>query len=128
MPSFCQSTINIFHVVDDSRIKSQQNQNASMKIKRRFLFVVGNVIISSVQQTRKLRHHFCYPPLATNSPDTECVLSMFVELNILSFSESLIVSFKNYLLITYILPVPQGSITFAFCVLVPVPLHIIFSL
>ena len=128
MPSFCQSTINIFHVVDDIRIKSQQNQNASMKIKRRFLFVVGNVIISSVQQTRKLRHHFCYPPLATNSPDTECVLSMFVELNILSFSESLIVSFKNYLLITYILPVPQGSITIAFCVLVPVPLHIIFSL
>ena len=128
MPSFCQSTINIVQVVDDIRIKSQQNQNASMKIKRRFLFVVGNVIISSVQQTRKLRHHFCYPPLATNSPDTECVLSMFVELNILSFSESLIVSFKNYLLITYILPVPQGSITFAFCVLVPVPLHIIFSL
>lgn len=109
MPSFCQSTINIFQVVDDIRIKSLQNQNASMKIKCGFLFVVGNVVISLVQQTRKLTHHFCYPPLATNSLATECVLSMCVELNILSFSESLIVSFKNYLLITYILPAPQGS-------------------
>lgn len=47
-----------------------------MKIKCGFLFVVGNVAISLVQQTRKLTHHFCYPPLATNSLATECVLSM----------------------------------------------------
>ena len=128
MPSFCQSTINIFQVVDDIRIKSQQNQNSSMKIKCRFLFVVGNVVLSLVQQRRKLRHHFCYPPVATNSPDTESVLNVFVQLNILSFTESLIVSFNNYLLMTYILPVPRGSTTIAFCVLVPVPLYIIFSL
>lgn len=87
-----------------------------LKIKRTFLFTVGNIIIPLMWQIRKLWHHVAVFPSNKLTWCIVCTKYMF-ELNILSFSKSLISSFKKYLLITSFLPVLRGSITSAFCFL-----------